>query len=242
MPPTVVAVGTADNAVAGGWNPGLPAGWQQDDILLIVVENTGGEGTIAATGYAHVSSDGTPVSPVVQGVNTQLSVLWKRAGASESGPAVTGPVDHALTQMIAVRGCPLSGNPWNMVGVGSEATSDTSALWPGVVTTVADTLVLEIIASSQDSATAPLGATPLTNGNYASITTRMNVGIATGNGGAIGLVSATFAGTGATGQSTGTLQVAGFKALMTLAMRNAPRRPDWQSPVSFPPIDRAASW
>lgn len=214
MPPTVVSVGAVDSATP--WVPGLPAGWAQSDILLIVGEQTGGEPQMAATGYAHVSSGGTPVSPVVQGVNTQLCVLWKRATASESDPTVTGPSNHAVTRMIAIRGCPLSGNPWNVVGVAASATSDTSLVWPGATTTVADCLVLEIVATGADIGTAQLGA--LTNGAYASIVEQMDNWVITGAGGGIGLVSATKATAGATGQSTATLTTASTKAYMTLAL------------------------
>jgi hypothetical protein len=215
--------------------PGLPTGWQINDILLIIVESTGGETAPAATGYAHVAN-----SPIVQGVNTQLSVLWKRATVSESAPTVTGPSDHAVTRMIAIRGCPIGGNPWNVSAGGSEAVSDTTAVWPGATTTVDNCLVLECIATSTDVAsTANLGA--LTNANYTSITEQMDNWVITGNGGGIGVVSGIKATMGATGASTATLTNAGFKALMTLAM--APQNLVAQNLYqSFAPIDRAASW
>ncbi|HEV8653117.1 MAG TPA: hypothetical protein VG276_27925 [Actinomycetes bacterium] len=216
MPPTVVAVGVVDSATP--WVPGLPAGWAQDDVLLIVGENTGGEPAQAATGYAHVTG-----SPVVEGVNTQLNVLWKRATASESAPTVTGPSNHAVTRMIAIRGCPLSGNPWNVVAAAVEATSDTSATWPGVTTTSDDCLILEIIATGADIATAQLGA--LTNANYSNIVEQMDNWVTTGAGGGIGLVSATKATKGATGQSTATITTASSKALMTLAFPPGPPPP-----------------
>jgi hypothetical protein len=217
MPPTVVGTGAVDSATP--WAPTLHASTAADDIVLIVVENTGGEAAPAATGYAHISSDASPVSPVVQGVNTQLSVLWKRAGAGEGTPTVTGPSNHAVTRTISIRGCPTTGNPWHVVAVASSATSSTAATWPGVTTTVPDCLVLEIIATGTDIATAQLGA--LSNGNYTSITEQMDNWTTTGAGGGIGLVSATFAGQGATGQSTATLTTAATKAYMTLAFAPA---------------------
>jgi len=217
--PTVVAVGAVDSVTP--WVPGLPIGWAENDILLIVGENIGGEAQMAATGYAHAATDGSPVSPVVQGVNTQLNVLWKRATASESAPTVTGPSNHAVTRMIAIRGCPLTGNPWNIVSVASSAVSDVNAAWPGVTTTLADCLILEIIATGTDVAsTAQLGA--LTNGTYTSITEQMDNWAATGTGGGIALVSGVKAIAGATGSSTATLVTAATKAYMTLAMAPAP--------------------
>ncbi|HEY3142151.1 MAG TPA: hypothetical protein VGJ86_13530 [Acidimicrobiales bacterium] len=213
MPPTVVGTGAVDAATP--WVPSLHASTAADDIVLIVCENTGGEAAPAASGYAHISSDATPVSPVVQGVNTQLSVLWKRAGAGESAPTVTGPSNHAATRTISIRGCPTIGNPWHVVAVASSATSSTAASWPGVTTTVPDCLILEIIATGTDTTIAQLGV--LTNGNYTSITEQMDNWTNVGAGGGIGLVSATFAAQGATGQSTATLTTAATKAYMTIA-------------------------
>jgi hypothetical protein len=229
MAPTVVNVGT----VAVGTTtitPALPVSIAANDVLLIVCESVGGQSYNLPASWAHVSSDGVPVSPVVQSTNTQLTVFWRRYDGVFSAPALTGTTDHALGRMIAIRGCPLSNNPWNVVSTAVEAVSDTSAVWPGATTTIADTLVLEIISTSADpaaSSTAEIGA--LTNGTYTSITEQIDNGDPTGNGGVIGVISGIKATAGATGGSTMTLTTAGFKAMMTLAMVNskvaAPRFP-----------------
>jgi hypothetical protein len=223
MAPTVVNVGT----VAVGTTtitPALPASIAAGDVLLIVCESVGGQSYNLPASWAQVSSDGAAVSPVVQGTNTQLTVFWRRYDGVFSAPALTGTTDHALGRMIAIRGCPQSNNPWNVVSTAVEAVSDTTAVWPGVTTTTTDTLILEIIATSADpaaSSTAEIGA--LTNGTYTSITERIDNGDPTGNGGVIGVISGIKATSGATGGSTMTLTTAGFKAMMTLAMVNAGR-------------------
>lgn len=211
-------VGTVASGAAS-ITPAFPTGAAANDILIGIGESVGGANypTIATNGFAHIDS----VSPVVQDTNTQLSVVWARYDGVMTAHAWGDSGDHNVGRYIAIRGCPTSGNPWDVVAGAVEATSDTSATWPGATTTVADTLVLEIIATSADVAsTAQLGA--LTNGNYASITERMDNWISTGNGGGIGMVSGTKASAGATGQSTATLSTAGFKALMTLALKEAP--------------------
>jgi hypothetical protein len=222
MAPTVVAVG----AVATGtttMTPAFPAGILANDILLTVCESTGGENITVPAGWAQVGPDGGLSSPVVQGVNTQLTVLWRRYDGTGAAPALAGTVDHCIGRMIAVRGCPTVGNPWNIGSVTTEAVSDTSAVWPGAVTTQAGTLILEIIATSADvtpAGTAQIGA--LTNATYTSITEQMDNNTPTGNGGVIGCVSGIKATAGATGGSTATLTTAGFKAFVTMAMANAP--------------------
>lgn len=246
MPPTVVAVGAVASS-ANAITPAFPASIAADDILITVAEcegvTTPGAYTLPS-GWAHVTG-----SPVQQSTNTRLWVIWRRYDGVFTAPSLGDSGDHNLGRMIAVRGCPTTGDPWDVANSGVEATSDTSALWPGATTTIDDTLILEIICTSADSSTAPLGGTPLTNANYSSITTQINNGIITGNGGAIGVVSATKATAGATGQSTGTLAVAGFKSFMTMALKLAsagapqilmrsPRpseRPQWVGPAAPPP-------
>jgi hypothetical protein len=216
MAPTVVAVG----AVATGtttMTPAFPAGIAAGDALFTVCESVGGQNITLPSGWAQVTG-----SPVVQSTNTQLTVIWRLYDGVFTAPALSGTTDHCIGRMIAIRGCPTTGNPWDAVGSGVETVSDTTATWPGATATVADTLVMEIIASSADvtpAGTANLGT--LTNGAYTSITEQIDNNTPTGNGGVIGLVTGVKATAGATGQSTATLATAGFKALMTLVLKSA---------------------
>lgn len=220
MPPTVVAVGAVASGT-GAITPARPAGGTAaDDICVTVAECEGVTAPGAYTlpsGWGHITG-----SPVLQGTNTRLWVIWQRWDGVAAAPSLGDAGDHNVGRMIAIRGCPTTGNPWDVAAVTSEATSDTSALWPGVTTTIDDTLVLEIIATSADIAsTAQLGALSNGTGGYTNITEQMDNWIALGNGGGIGMVSAEKAVKGATGQSTATLATAGFKALMTVAFKLA---------------------
>jgi hypothetical protein len=213
MPPTVVGVG----AVATGTTtitPALPASIAVDDILIDIAESVGGQNYTLPSGWAHVTG-----SPVVQGVNTQLTVIWRRYDGSLAAPALSGTTDHAIGRMLAVRGCPSSGNPWDVVSVAVEAASDTSASWPTVTTTAASTLVLAICATSADIATAQIST--LTNAGLTSITEHVDNATTTGNGGVLICYSGAKATAGLVAASTATLTTAGFKAFMTLAMKDA---------------------
>jgi hypothetical protein len=214
MPPTVVNVGAVDSGTTA-ITPAFPASIIADDILITVAECEGVTAPAAYTlpsGWAHITG-----SPIQEGTNTRLWVIWRRYDGVFTAPSLGDSGDHNVGRMIAVRGVPLSGNPWNVVAVATEAVSDTSATWPGVTTTADDCLILEIISTGADVAsTAQLGA--LTNANYSSITERMDNWILSGNGGGIGMVSAVKATAGATGQSTATMTTAATKALMTLAI------------------------
>lgn len=230
MAPTVV--GTATTDVVTPWAPALPTGIAVNDILLWIGESAGGENYTTPSGWAHVGPNGSVSSPVVQSTNTQLTVFWARYDGLLSAPSVTGPVDHGVSAMIAIRGCPSTGNPWNSGGVGTEAASDTTATFPGTTTTQTDSLVLEILASSADIAVAQ--ASSMTNASYSSITELVDVSTATGNGGVLVCYSGIKATAGATGSSAITLTTAGFKAMMTLAFPNSTWLPQWLQPAPRP--------
>jgi hypothetical protein len=238
MAPTFVAAGT----VAVGTTtctPAFPAGIAAFDVLFDVAESVGGQNITVPAGWAHVTN-----SPVVQGTNTQLSVLWRRYDGTGTAPALAGTVDHVIGRMIAIRGLPRTGNPWNVLGSAVSATSNTSASWPGATPTAANTLILEIIATGVDPTaddTAGIGA--LTNATYTSITERIDNRTATGNGGSIAVVSGLKATAAATGASTATLTTAATKAYMTLVLPDAPLpRPMRPPQVISQAVFRAANW
>ena len=216
MPPSIVAVG----AVASSGNaitPAFPASIAADDILITIAECEGVTAPGAYTlpsGWAHVTG-----SPVLQGTNTRLWVIWRRYDGVFTAPSLGDSGDHNLGRMLAVRGCPTTGNPWDVASVAVEAVSDTSASWPTITTTVADTLVLAICSTSADIATAQISA--LTNAGLTSITEQVDNAIITGNGGVIICYTGVKATAGLLAASTATLTTAGFKAFMTLAMPNA---------------------
>ena len=217
MPPTVVAVGTVASGTTA-ITPAFPVGIAADDILVGIGESTGGSNfpTIATNTFAHIASDATPVSPIVQGTNTQLSVVWARYDGVITAHSWGDSGDHNIGRYLAIRGCPTTGNPWHVLAVATSAVSSTAATWPGVTTTIDDCLILEVIATGSDIAsTAQLGT--LTNASYTSIVEQMDNWTSSGSGGGIGMVSATKATAGATGQSTATLATAATKAYATIA-------------------------
>jgi hypothetical protein len=219
MAPTFVAAGAAAVGTTS-CTPAFPAGILSGDILLTALESVGGQNYATPSGWAHVGPNGSLSSPVVQSTNTQLTVFWRRYDGTGTAPTISGVTDHAIGQMIAIRGCPASGNPWNVGAVTTEATSDTTMTMPTATTTQADTLVLLFGASSVATGTTNQ-VTSATNAALTSITERIDTGTLTGNDGLLTCYSGIKATAGAIGTTAVVLVPAGFKSMMTMAMMNA---------------------
>jgi hypothetical protein len=223
-PPTFVNAGVPSSATTS-ISPALPGSLLDNDIVLGLGESNGGQNypTIASNGFAHVGPDGSLSSPVVQGTNTQLSVVWRRWVTGVAAYAWGDSGDHNLGAHIAVRGCPTVGNPWNVGAVTTEATADNSIAWPTVTTTVADCLVFLIAALGTDIATAEISAITGTH-SLTSVTERLDTGTTSGAGGFLICYSGIKTAVGNIGNPTATVTTAtsAFKALMTLAMAPAP--------------------
>jgi hypothetical protein len=217
-PPAVRGVGAVASGT-GSITPAYPtaAAPVTNDICVVLAESIGGQNPTLPSGWAHIDS----VSPVVVDTTTQLSVLWHRFTAGDPAPLLTDPgtIDHLIGRMIAVSGCPTSGNPWDVVQPSTEATLDTSAAWPAVSTTVIDCLILFCIATGRDLAsTAMVGA--LSGGTgLSAFTEQMDNWVIAGGGGGIGLITAEKAAIGSTGSPVATLAQADAKAFLTLALK-----------------------
>jgi hypothetical protein len=211
--PTFVAAGTAANG-AGDITPGLPAGWAKNDILLLFAESDVADPAPAApAGYAHVT--GSSVSTT----GTRLTVFWKRATAVEADPVLLDVGNHLLARMIAVRGCCITDNPWEITTTSVESVSDTSGSASGPTTTQANTFI--VIAATSDfdpGADDTAGYSAFTNAALGSLTERIDNRAAVGNGGTLGVATGTKATAGAVGATTYTLANAGNKAHLVIAL------------------------
>lgn len=211
--PTFVAAG-ATNASIGDLALALPAGLAADDILIAAIECAAADTAVLPGGWAHVTG-----SPIATATGTKLNVAWKRAGGSESAPTFTDAGDHQAGALVAVRGCITTGNPWDVVNTSVLDASDTAVAFPSVTTTVADCLVLNIIANGRDVDTTT-GIGSWTNAALANLTERLDFWSSLGSGGGVGLATGEAAAAGVVGQTTATLAGgAGTQAHMTLALK-----------------------
>lgn len=216
--PTYVASGTFVHG-SGALSPGLPAGWAQNDIFLLVVHLRGAtSGATAPSGWAHVTSSPAGHNSALE----SISVMWKRAGSSESGPSVSDPGgDYASARIHAYRGCPTAGNPWDVAGATTNSTFSTTFNISGVTTTVTDTRVV-INEACFDTATA----SGWTNANLSGLTERVD-----SNGGGStftqqAVADGTKASAGATGTTSVTFSISTFGIAHVVALKGSASNTD----------------
>lgn len=190
-PPTFVAAGVSASGT-GDVTPGLPTGHTTNDILLLFVQ-TNQQGASAPAGYARLGpAVGIGTAAAAGGVRGY--VFWKRDAGSESDPTVTDTGDHTLAQIIAIRGCPTSGDPFRSVGQTRKATASTTGTGVAGATAVDNALVVQAFFHALDSASAVFSG--WTNASLTSVTERIDVATADGNGGGIGVATGVLATAG----------------------------------------------
>lgn len=212
--PTVYAVGTASNVTTAALSPGIPAGTIANDILVLFIE-AANEPLNTISGYNRIGS-----GAVVQatGLVTDLSVFWKRAGASEVAPTVTAsPQDHLSGRIVGIRGAAANSSPVHVVNTGADNVSSTSATIPGGTTTLADCLIFAAVATGVDTNSTTM-TSAWTNASLTSITEQVDNWTLSGNGGGVGVATGGKATAGAYSATTVTLATAATKSMMSFAI------------------------
>jgi hypothetical protein len=143
---------TATNAATLA--PGLPPGWRPDDIHVLVALRNDNTAETALTGWTAVAA--------LTGNNTtaqRVAVWWRRAVGGDTAPTVTfGSSTIARgARIYGARYCIATGDPFD-TGTGAptrspNATADLTVEFTNLTTTVANCLVLAIIAFDDDPAT-----------------------------------------------------------------------------------------
>lgn len=202
--PTYVGHGTAVSPAGASGTCTLPTGWAQNDILVIQLLQGSTDTLTPPAGWSVLT---TATESTNQGMN---KLLWKRATASESSVAVT-PVYWAV--MHAFRGCPTTGNPWDVFASSSQVTT-TAVSFPSVTTTVDNTLIfLSTVGSGSGTASG------WANANLTSVTEVIDSPLTNARGDAATGIAATH---GSTGTSSATLSAsAGWMANITVAFKTS---------------------
>lgn len=158
----------------------IPTGLQPNDIILVFFETAAGTTVATPSGFTLIYENDDLTSAV-----TQINSYWKRATGSETSFSQTA-TDHQCALVLLVRGCPLTGTPYEGATV-SKTGSTTTPVLPTPTTTGTDRLVIQGIARGTDTGSSQFSSP--TNSALESVTLLGEYATATGNGGGIAVVS-----------------------------------------------------
>ena len=211
--PTYQAAGTAVFGT-GAVTPTWPA-HATDDVALLFVESAGGQAVTLSTANGFVEVPNSPQFTGAGTAGTRLTVFWRRAtSAAMAAPIVADPGDHVYARIITYRGVINAGNPWDVTGGGTRATSTVTL--GGVTTAVPSTRIVQVATRDDDSAVASFSAQ--TNPTLTGIGERSDAGTTQGNGGGFAVWDDYLAAAGATGDTTATV-VSSVNSFLTIALR-----------------------
>jgi hypothetical protein len=167
-PPAISYVGAGtDSLVAGGTSntPGLPAGLQDGDLMVLVYGGVSWSSTANAPGTP--SGWTLKASTTASTPDSRLSWFYRRYQSGDSAPTLTysgTSTDTHFAQIFAYRGALASGDPTDVLGTASEnaAATDIGPI-SGVTTTASGGVVLVAGVREQDwSSVATLSGDSLT--------------------------------------------------------------------------------
>ncbi len=184
VPPTIASVGTAFSSTAAP-TATLPTGWQQNDILVLVLQSSQ-QNIATPAGYTRLGPQNGIGAAAAAG-STRLGIFWKRATSSESAPTIADSGDHTYGVMFAVRGCRTNGDPFRMIGQAWKFTGSTTGTADIGTTRTGNALVVNIFAHAIDSATAQ-GSSP-TNASLTGVAENFDGATTDGTGGGIYIMS-----------------------------------------------------
>ena len=217
--PSFVGRGTPDGSSSGGITVTLPDSVVPDDINLFFTAHQSNSGPLS--GWSEVA--GSPVEiPLVD--PDYFSIWWRRhVDGDPTTITVNPPLGFRICQIASFRGCPPSGDPWDVTETGTETTSDTSVSIPGDTTTGAGRLVIASSSVTQSSA----GGSPVqdthwsgwTNSDLANLEEILDVISVHIGGDGFGAAIGEKYASGAYGATTATIAEASKKGLFSIALK-----------------------
>lgn len=156
---TFIAAGTG--ATGANPSPGVPAGTQSGDLLILIAGSNATAFTNLPTGYT--KAEGAASNDFCG----NLTVWWKAAGGSESAPSITNADTTCAANLLCYRNVITTA----VDATGTKATGGSGTASAGsVTTTAADDLVVHLYACAAAASTwtNPSGTTNRLNVSAAS--------------------------------------------------------------------------
>lgn len=193
------AVGTFASGTSS-CSPGLPSGWQANDIHLLLVESDEEATVNTPSGYTFAATAQTGSGTT----GVKLTVFARRAVGGDAAPTVTGPTDHIHAVIAGFSGVKQGSavTASDVMTIGSPGGQiATSCSIPAVTTTVANAMVVGLMASTFNGNSTALWSA-WANASLSSTAERQDQAETTGRGGGTGVFTGVKASAGATSATT----------------------------------------
>ncbi len=178
----------------------VPAGHDTNDLILLFCESAN-EAFATPSGCFAVGDYG--VNSGLDGARIQVFGKWAASNA-EGNITVVNPGDHAGCNVQIARGVSRT-NPVNAVNGDTLDSNSVNVTIPSVTTTVPNCLIFFAATVAADAGTGTTNWLTFTSGGGLTVTNRCNRTYTGGNGGGIGIWTATKTTAGATGNLAGTV-------------------------------------
>jgi hypothetical protein len=213
--PVWVGAGAPVSAAGADITPPLPAGWQQEDLFVLVTQHANQVPASPPSGWTFFFSQftGTAGDPGAVGITG----YYRRAVSADTDPTVTYSADHILGIIFALRGVALTGSPINGAAGNVDAASNTALGTSGVIAAEDDCLILTVAGHAVDTAAANYSGEACAG--VTNLTERLDVSTTAGVGGGIGVWTGERAVAGTVVALTATLASASADAHQTMAVR-----------------------
>lgn len=183
--PTIASVG-AEFHSTGVPTATLPGTHTTNDILLLCIQTSNDSAYAAPSGYTQLGPQNGLGTAAAAGA-TKLAIFWKRDGGSEVAPTLTDSGDHTYGVMLAIRGCPTSGDPFIRLGQAWKFTASTTGTSDTGTVKRAACLVMTIFAHAIDSTGGQ--ASGAANSSLANVTEQFDGSTTDGTGGGIAIIT-----------------------------------------------------
>jgi hypothetical protein len=218
--PTWANLGPA-NGGTGAVTVSFPVNYSTNDIAVLFCQSDNEAVTETSGGWTQIALQG--VGTAAAPGSTRLTVFWKRVtnGGGEAPAQLADAGDHVNGIIAIIRGCPVTGDPFDVVSGGTEATVDATLDLVGPSSSLAECLVL--IAACHGVDTSNPNWSGQTAPNLGSLTERYDKSITIGNGGGTAIWSGTLAAAGPVGAFSAIGDAASAKAWAVMVLKPKPR-------------------
>jgi hypothetical protein len=190
------------------------------DIGFLILSGLGVNAYTLSTAAGFAAVTDSPQKDTGVSTSSRLQVWWCRASSSAMASPVVADAasdDAKIAMIVVVKGAASSGDPWDVTAGDAPAAAGTAITFPGVTTTVGNTLIMNILAHRVDSADAQVSG--WANADLTDLTEHVDYDVITSLGYGLAVATGVKAAAGAVTGTTATLANSATQARLTIAVK-----------------------